>query len=931
MKPKNFKKALIGAMLCTALSVGMAVNVSAATVSDGIKAEITVDSQTETTATINAEVKNANYYAIDGINYKVSVSDNAKLTGETTKTDLKLEGEQTDSLSLNLTLKPTEPSGDPSTEPSEEPSVEPSIEPSDEPSDELSTEPSKEPSDEPKPTNPFHDNNNNNNNKPSATVTPSKSIDKSTIKTDDNRTPMTVAVIGGAALVAALFTVAIKRKDKRLMSLLLCGSITVSAGAVAIRPANAAELVGQIMTFSDEYILDLNGEKVTVTLTVEYPEQPEIHDNSVEDLAKLNNGIVPDMVFNDNGKLTFLDGKYTDYKVINWETALTSTAALSTLLGDSDVDLTVDLLSIRQNDNGDIYYRFIQTYKGTMIKDALCTVGVDKDGNVISISNSMDNSLDMKDQEPTQIISEEEATQLAIQALPIELTAVSAQLVIFHPLSALAPVYCWEIAFDIPNENSYALVYIGAVDGVHWGTSQALSPSAPALETTYDNSSYFNNIETTDVTMTDSLGDTVTVPVAQDKDGKYYLLDTERKIIGADCNSAETSSYFKTVPYTFDSIEKIDPICASIFHNMQVTYDTYKNQTGQLGTNGEGMPIRILFGWKNEEGKPMENACSVGNWYGFSTFQYGLVPLITPMDITSHEFTHGTKSTLTGSADYVNATGSIEEAYADILGNMAEMIADPEHTDTETWKMGERVQTIRCMGDPHQFLQPKYVGDAYYQMDIDPLKRSDVNDEGGVHGNNSILSYISYQMNKELGFSLEEDFNLWYDTLYVFNPNAEYDSVLAYLKHSLRRNGYADKVDEVTDLFEKANVTDAKNFTWETAIIPENTITVKYITEDTIDENIDWLPSVLVTFESGHDGQALGSILSATDSVVVVESKIINTAKMKIRVYIKGHDVIKVDPTEIGGTITTEDDGNITVRFKLSKLAEYVHEHEEID
>ena len=74
---KRLKKAGIVISLVALMTAAVTTNASAATVSDGIKAEITVSSQDSDKANIEAVVKNANYYEIDGINCKLSVSDNA--------------------------------------------------------------------------------------------------------------------------------------------------------------------------------------------------------------------------------------------------------------------------------------------------------------------------------------------------------------------------------------------------------------------------------------------------------------------------------------------------------------------------------------------------------------------------------------------------------------------------------------------------------------------------------------------------------------------------------------------------------------------------------------------------------------------------------------------------------------------------------------
>ncbi len=722
-------------------------------------------------------------------------------------------------------------------------------------------------------------------------------------------------------MAAALFAVAIKRKDKRLMSLLLCGTLTVSAAAVTVRPANAAD-TDNLLSFSDEYVLTLNGEEVTVTLTVEYPAQADIHDNSVEDMAKLNNGVAPEIIYKNNGRLSFLDGRYTDYKVINEDTALSSTDALLTLLDVADKDITADLVSIRTNDNGDTYYKFNQMYGATWIDGASFIVGADKDGNVISFTSSIQPDKGITDEidimDVNQIIENYKKTL----SEGVEFTVVSDPELVVYRLYG-SPKYCWKVMTlnnDSESNIHYTVYYFNASSGKLEGSAQrnALSDDASG----YDQDIYFKGIATTDIEFTDYFGEKVTLPVAETTDSNgektYYLLDTERKIIGADykaLDKIEIVTDAKPTPYTFKSVQDLSPIYVSAFHNIQTVYDYYKNEKGLVGIDGKGTPIQALF----DIGQ--ENAFCAGNINGFTTFIYGKYPIAAPLDITAHEFTHGVKSQLSGQAGYMNTTGSIEEAYADILGNMIEMIVDPEHSDTETWQIGERTKAIRSMGNPHEFMQPEYIGDVYYQMDVDANIAGDVNDRGGVHSNNSILSQVSYKMNKELGIDLTDDIEIWYDTLYVFNSNAGYDDVRGYLKHAMRRNGFDNKTDAVENIFKNANAIDADQFSWENAEIPENATMIQFQPTDSTanqQQSFYWLPIFM-----DNEKNTFGSMLSDGSAVIVVEDKEVSDdsyiSKLNCNIAYGTEYLGAVPLNDERFHIKTERNGNvITVSFDLS-------------
>ena len=86
-KKSKLKLAKITApmLIISAMLFAGSTTVSAATVSYGMSGELTAESQTDSGASVTATVKNANYYDIDGVNYKISVSDNAEISGDLKK------------------------------------------------------------------------------------------------------------------------------------------------------------------------------------------------------------------------------------------------------------------------------------------------------------------------------------------------------------------------------------------------------------------------------------------------------------------------------------------------------------------------------------------------------------------------------------------------------------------------------------------------------------------------------------------------------------------------------------------------------------------------------------------------------------------------------------------------------------------------------
>lgn len=849
---KRLKKAGIVISLVALMTAAVTTNASAATVSDGIKAEITVSSQDSDKANIEAVVKNANYYEIDGINCKLSVSDNAELSGEDVKTDISLASEQTESLKAEISLKT---GGE--TQPSENPTQAPTKKP------ENPTQPTTQP-------------------KTATTITNAETTGKSAIKTGEENNIMPIVALCVAAFAVAI-GVAFKKKNRRMMSLMLCLCLALSVGAVGVVGVNAAE-GNSIKVITDEAVVTINGTDVTVTFTVEYPEQPEIHDNTLEDLKALNGNSL-DITYNDAGEITFLSGKYTDYKVINAETAMSSLQAVESILNAKENDIRLIPINVKTADNGDKYFTFQQIVGAVVLQNAFITVGADKDGNTLCISSSIQPKAGVKDLEENMLTAEqafEKALSAAEETVGCTLEKADKEPELDYMMYSKLGTsnLCWVVYFkhltpteQDPEKSKYVKVYIDASSGELENLLYLSSlEDYRTSEDVYDNDVYFKGVTTEIKTFTNYLGNKVELPVAKTDSGTYYFIDTERKMVCADTSKVEPIEYRQMIPYEFASPEEVSPIFVSVFDNMRRIYDKYAEK-GIRSLNGNGLPIMICLGYQ-QYGQEIENACFAGDYFGWGVFMFSKFPISTGLDVAAHEFTHGIKGNITGIVAYQNTTGAIEESYADILGNLTEMLIDPENSDTEQWLMGESTgKAIRSMSDPHAYAQPEYVGDAYYLMECDTP--GELNDRGGVHINNSVLSKICYEMYKS-GISMEEDYDIWLNTFLVLNPNASFDDVLGYVKYSAVRSGKEQYLDIIQQLFENGKAVNAQTDSWEGYPVPEGYAKIKLVAHD-FPEGVDWGAAVINGTKQGliykDKTETYSTILDKANVILLIRYK----------------------------------------------------------
>ncbi len=805
---------LVSVMLFAGMSTA-----SAATISYGISGEVTADSQTDSGATVTATVKNANYYDIDGVNYKLSVSDNAELSGDTQKTGISLKSEQSDSLTANVSLK-SEAASD--TTPATEGAA----------TNPEPTQPATSPTDSGK------DNGKNNN---GTTVTDGKTVQQSTIDTGDDSFFGVIALLIAVMLISASTVLVIVKKNRRMMSIMLCLTLASSVLAVSAPMLNAKAADESVYTvIEDKLELKFADETVTVTLTVEFPEQPEIHDNTEADIKALNNGDATILRYRDSNEVSFINGRYTDYKVTNWETAISSFQAVKTLLNVNGNPITINPVRTDVTDNGDTYYTFAQTQGLATVSDAFIKIGVDKDGNTLCLSSSIDPTATMVDVSEDDInVSSEKAKEIAAnysEQNGFTLLDIGQE----SELSVHNNNVCWEFYLQrnktedqqSADMNKYFKLFVSVQQGDVLDIMSVSGIDADSGE--YDNDVYFN-VETQNMTFTDSFGKEVVLPVARNESG-YYFVDTERKILCVDSQKTYFDNPGSVIPdfyvYTFENSGDINQVYVTVFENMRKVYDFYKAH-GIESLDGNGMPIAVGLGY-SIGGMEQNNAGFLSIFSGFGCFAFSSYPISTSLDIAAHEFSHGVRKSYNDSGAYLNDTGSVEESYADILGNLIEMQLEPDNSDLVNWYINEQAGTpMRSMANPHMFAQPEFVGDVFYEMNS-RFPSGTVDDHGGVHTNNSVLSYVCYQMSQS-GISIADNFKVWKDTLYLLTPKSRYREVAGLVDYSLKRNGLSQYIDTVNAIFDKAQL-DNDTTSWDGYEKPDGAIAVDIVLQNAPDD-----------------------------------------------------------------------------------------------
>ena len=194
---------------------------------------------------------------------------------------------------------------------------------------------------------------------------------------------------------------------------------------------------------------------------------------------------------------------------------------------------------------------------------------------------------------------------------------------------------------------------------------------------------------------------------------------------------------------------------------------------GEMNANAKYCPIS--FGGSTYDALFFTDQCDRFATYANDPYIFG------------HEFGHAVvnhKSAQTGMFNTLFMQ-TVDEAYADVFGCWVDQ------------KWAVRSTPLRDITNPHNSDNPKKIGDKFY----------DANTED-AHLNSTIISYAAYLLNTKYGYSLDELFDVFKDSLHELSDSmTTFDEIRTSLATAARNRGYLkDKVLHIYDAFEEVGV-----------------------------------------------------------------------------------------------------------------------------
>jgi Zn-dependent metalloprotease len=403
-------------------------------------------------------------------------------------------------------------------------------------------------------------------------------------------------------------------------------------------------------------------------------------------------------------------------------------------LRDPDKEMRLDV--DQADELGHRHIRFQQVYRDLPVWANELIVQLDPKGNVITMHGAYSPTPGGK--LITRPALDAEAALVKARAAIEGADKASAsppELLIHAPLQGVSRL-AWKIELNVSTKSRW-LVFVDAATGKVLET-QSLVCEAAALGSGLD---LFSVTRSLDVwkngatylmidTSKDMYDVTSAPPNMEQTRGAIFILDAANKAPDSSGNIS-LSIVSSTNP---NSWTVKDGVSAS--YNLSLTYDYYRDVHSRLSLDGEGGSLYAVVRFREKADTPLANAFWNGSYMVFGTAK----PYAGATDVVGHELTHGVVEK-TASLVYKNQPGALNEALADIFGEMVEARSKGGQPD---WLIGG--PPLAPAEDAlRDFINPNNVS-CY--LAACPAKMSEfINttlDNGGVHMNSSIINHAYY-------------------------------------------------------------------------------------------------------------------------------------------------------------------------------------------
>ena len=181
-----------------------------------------------------------------------------------------------------------------------------------------------------------------------------------------------------------------------------------------------------------------------------------IHDNTLDDIKALNDGVMPEIEYGDDGIPTAINGKYSDIKVHSPDDAIKSLYSIKTLMkfNDPKNEFKLDMMD---KTSTPYLFSFDQVFNKIIVYGKGLEIATDESGTIIKIVGDYDVNLNL---DSTPQITKKEAQDIAEKSFGGEASEPES---IFWAIDKYeeSPVLTWKMDMG----DAYKIVYVNAYNG----------------------------------------------------------------------------------------------------------------------------------------------------------------------------------------------------------------------------------------------------------------------------------------------------------------------------------------------------------------------------------------------------------------------------------------------------------------------------------
>ena len=457
-------------------------------------------------------------------------------------------------------------------------------------------------------------------------------------------------------------------------------------------------------------------------------------EEEVNNLAELNEGVIPDIHYDNGDVADFIDGKFSSKTVHNVEDAIDALNDVHHIMqfensSQEFEEIYSETVNLGEPTN---YYRLQQIYHGIPVYGYQLIVSTNESGETQSLSGSYYSGLNLN---TIPSITEQHAQEIVINHNEEGIHPDSEGLYIY--VTDENATLCWKIS---THENSY---FVNAETGI------IMEVIPQAIEDV-------SQEEIAKVPRTgtgkDLYGKTVTFPLDVVDEGDYivqYMYDSQRAIRIAEATGLNQSLPVCKFSTDGDEWWSLYPDAITAYRNMITVYDYYSNVLGRDGADNKHLETYIIVHYFEEYEKDGRTPAVYSN---ASYFPYKMIGnqdvafiafgdgrnYAQPLDILGHEFTHAV-SHYVWNPNMYGDSGALNESYSDIIGNLIE--------EGKLTLIGEDLDgsPIRSLANPSLYGGVDHLSDKATCIHSSHNKNCDF---GHVHVNSGIVDHAAYLMDQ---------------------------------------------------------------------------------------------------------------------------------------------------------------------------------------